>query len=248
VAIVPAGKTVLVDDHESIGKISAGGVIHIVTDHSLTVVHDAGLGDSVLDGQLLFWGDDEDPGELRISGDVTIVGGGLIHGSSVNTVLNPGRIVSVGENDSLTLDDPDLEVRGAIEIQVPLVNNALVSVSDTQGDGDTLSLTTSPKSGSGKWKVLFGKLQVDVAVSGDGDWEVQRGEIEINAACTDLQGDVEVGTFQKGALLDINANFATSGDLRIQGGPSDTGSVYGEIDVADEVVARFSWCPSCPGG
>jgi hypothetical protein len=256
VAIIPAGKTVEINqenEHESVGKISVGsgspgGVIRIDPGTSLTIIHDAGLGSSVLDGQLLFSGASSPPGELRISGDVTIVGEGLIRGSSVTTGLTPGLIVSVGQNDSLTLDDPDLEVRGAIEIQVPLVNNALVSVSDTGGNGDTLSLTTTPKSGSGKWQVLFGKLQVDVEVTGTADWEVQRGgEIEINAACTALQGNVEVGTLEKGGLLDVNANFATSGNLVIQGQGGELGYVYGEIDVADGVVARFAWCPSCVG-
>jgi len=195
-------------------------------------------------------------GELRIAGnDVTITGeaasisGAPNAGSSGYCAQgpNPGLITTVGLADQVTFQsdgEQPLTVYGQIDVQAKLVNNARFGVGRA---GGVMKLSGYPKAGNGEWFNEFvrsdpaqvGVLEVDVEVGGSATWRISDDPdavIWIKADCTALTGDVEVS---KG-LLQIDANFCTTGELTVEGVNNHLGSDAGSrIWVAREKSASF---------
>jgi hypothetical protein len=187
---------------------------------SLTIYEDSSIaGDLVM----------EHGSALYIADDLTILGnGGEIGGSyDSGTGQDPPWIADVaGGSATLTLEgvgierDASLTVRGGLEIQVALDNNAYVVADDLE----PLVLSVNPKTSTvyGHWvaehhpvESWVGELAVDTEVSGVGTWSLvddAAARITINAACMELGGVVKL---ERG-ILDVNANFWTSGNLLMQ--------------------------------
>jgi len=219
-------------------QIQEGGILHIRANDSiggqLTISET-----SVVDGKLLFTYDGspqppcepegEVPAVLRIDESLTITGdGGFIMGGCNKFLRSPGLITgSAGAVLTLQNDSPGvLTAKGHMEIEVELVNNAVVCVG-TDGDvteddqpNYVLSLTDRDKSGNGLWAAYTGTLQVDYGVSGNGAWKLLRAGdkavIQINAVCY-VGGLVTLlrGTF------DVQEDFCSTGDGQMYAYPLD---------------------------
>lgn len=256
-AVIPAGKHVQILGHHDVKVLklqksgTSIGVARIRGTASLTL-HGSS---TEFDGELRFELDDAEPpnrdGELVIAENLTLTGSGRIVGHDeefdpFEIDWTPGLVKDDGEGlpEVLTIEgspsELDLQIEGAIEISVRLVNNSLVYVAHVE---DTLSLTDHPKSGTGDWWVdAQGQLVVDVSVSGSGDWYMlgkpigDQASVQINAPCTSLTGAVYI---IDGAVLDVNASFSTTGYAEF-GDPFPASSDPAEIRVAPGAVAQFS--------
>ncbi|HNQ23894.1 MAG TPA: hypothetical protein PKK06_12440 [Phycisphaerae bacterium] len=185
-------------------------------------------------------------GELRIAANLTISGDkaymyGARNGGYPNSCVwgpNPGLITTVGLAQATFQTDGDdpFEVYGDIDVQGKVVNNARFGV---QKPENVMKLSTNPKSGSGVWFSKGGLLEVDAEVSGSATWSISDDAdavISIKADCTALTGDVDIS---KG-LLQIDANFCTTGDLTVEGVNNHLGSDAGSrVWVAREKSASF---------
>jgi len=253
IAIIPGGETCYisptrVEECDSI-QIQGGGTLEIRADDNndgeLTISED-----SVIDGKLLFAyyvsqgscsPDTERPAILHIDESLTITGdGGYIIGGCRKFLKSPGLITGpAGAVLTIQNDSPGLlTVKGHMEIEVELVNNAVVCVGspgqvteDDQGEY-VLRLTDRPKSGNGLWAAYLGRLEVNYAVSGSGSWLLERAPYEsaiirINAACL-VGGGV---TLHRGTF-DVQANFCSTGDAQVTQQQGESGEkVF--INVAD---------------
>lgn len=178
-------------------------------------------------------------GTLRIEGsrtafvsqNLTVASGATVwmeNSGGYQSMLKPAS----GTSPTLTVSSGGL-IKGAGEIHFAPTNNGTVAARD-----GTLELKLGG-SGSGKWtaETSTGRLLVSGTVSGSGLWELDdnaSAKIEIDAACACLTGNA---TFTKGTL-DVDANFATSGELTFGG--KDT-----LIDVAATKSAKFSQPTGC---
>jgi len=253
-AIIPTGKTcyLLAGDTEDAARIQvASGAVLKIEDVATLTLHGHQT-PSVLNGRLLFthFEDPEaggctasgHPGVLYIADDLTISGdGGVIVGGCWDNGRNDG-LISGAEGAVLTLANSGggvLTTAGMLEIQVELINNAVVSagfpgdppdVLDQDGNY-VLKLTDEPKSGSGVWGAFVGTLQVDAPVETDGCWWMENigsARIVINAPC---MGEGARVIFQCGAV-DANDDFCVNGDFFLGSGPLSTCGPCLNIDVA----------------
>jgi hypothetical protein len=231
VAIIPNGETVHVDSNEECGKlqVESGGTVRIFGEFRLTITDEHIQLDSVVDGAIRFWRDgDDDVGTLRIDGDVTITGNnGVIVGGDNHNSLTGGVIDGTDSSATLTLNQTGggLRVLDEIEIKVELINNAQVGA---ETKGDTLTLSTNGKLGSGVWFAQGSTLKVDTQVTGAGNFLV--------------------GSSNTTGVLDVNDNLDVSGALTIRGYTTEVGEAYSTIDVASGKSAKFHVCTSvsCP--
>ena len=261
-AIIQGLGLVKVVEAEEVGilQVDSGGELLICKGGKLTMWRKDGI-DSTIDGHLIFAACIDTTGcdamvELEIAEDLKITGdGGIIVAHACITEFGQnvvkGKItsrVTGGTPALLTLEtDPsgsnDFVIRGHIDIQAKLVNNASIGVQDAT---DILFLSTNSKSGDtadgGEWFATAGKLQVDVTVTGDAPWDATGSdtEVEFNAAIANIGGDVAVANE---ALLDINADFCTTGQLTYSGPVS---AQVTTITVASAKDASFSGSCSTP--
>jgi len=252
-AIIPDGEACYIlstraEECDSI-QIQSGGTLQIRVDDDgegeLTISED-----SVVDGKLIFAYHEYDPtcspeddasSILRIAESLTITGdGGFIMGGCHKQLRSPGLITGPsGAVLTLQNDSPGvLTVKGQLEIEIELVNNARVCVgsegTSTEDDAPefVLRLTDRAKSGSGLWAAYLGRLQVDYAVSGAGSRVLERASsqaavIRINAACV-VSGSV---TLHRGTF-DVQADFCTEGEATIAHLDGDSGDIV-YVNVAD---------------
>ncbi len=253
IAIIPDGETCYIlstraEECDSI-QVQSGGALEIRADDDndgeLTISED-----SVVDGRLVFAyyvsqgscsPDTERPAILRIDESLTISGdGGFIIGGCRKFLKSPGLITGPsGAVLTIQNDAPGvLTVKGQLEIEIELVNNARVGVGTqgvvTEDDKDeyVLRLTDRPKSGSGVWAAYQGTLEVNYAVSGAGSWVLERvpytsAILRINAACV-VSGDV---TLHRGTF-DVQADFCSTGDAQMTQQQGEQGEkVF--VNVAD---------------
>lgn len=233
VALIPDDKTVEVDSNESCGKlqVSDTGAVEIFGTFRLTITDATIQLDSEVDGEIRFmkYLESTMPGTLRMDGDITISGdGGAIFGGDEHDSLIGGVIDGADGSATLTLSQTGggLVVRDEIEIKVELANNAEVGCTVS---GDTLTLSTHAKSGSGLWIATAGTLKVDAEVTGSGSFEI--------------------GSASTTGTLDANENIDVSGSLTVRGYTSlDFGEQFSTIDVASGKSAKFHVCTggSCP--
>jgi len=227
------------------------GVLIVEDGATLEICNASGLeiyDDSTVDGEIEFIlcisvenACDTDPsGTLDIFDDLTITGdGGLIHGhlcEGANAAIHgtimssPGRTLTLA---TATGGDP-LIMKGYLDVEVALINNARVGVEIT---GETMTLKTHRKSGTGVWFTSGGKLVFDSTLGGNGLLEIGASigtspEIEFNADAS-MGSDFSITQ----GLLDVHANICTTGDLTIEASDgrivvSGPGSPSAEFHVA----------------
>jgi len=272
VAIIPQNTTCYLADGDTEDaqriEIQRDAVLQIQEESTLTL-HGHPSQNSLVNGRLVFYYPpnttedcvvDRPAGVLHIADDLTIEGnGGVIFGGCRKDHYNEGHITGE-EGAVLTLankDGGELTVKGMLEIQVELVNNAAVTVTSCPSDGydsaeHVLRLTGEPKSGSGVWSVYTGKFQVDAPVTTDGCWQVlydaDTCEIAgtptliINAPCL---GQDAQATFEGGSNIEINDDFCASGDFILSNAPTSQGHAGMTIQVAeDKTFALGAACVS----
>jgi len=253
VAIVPAGKTcyLLAGDTEDAARIEVASSAVLKLEDVCTLTLHGHQTPSIVNGRLLFthYTDTSDgcfasghPGILHIAEDLTIQGNnGVIVGGCQDNARNDGLITGA-EDAVLTLANNGggvLTVTGMLEIQVALVNNAVVSagfpgdppdVLDQDGNY-VLKLTDQPKSGSGVWGAFVGTLQVDAPIESDGCWwmkDIDAAKIVLNAPCV---GEGAKVIFECGDV-DANEDFCVNGDFFLGSGPISLCGPCLTIDVA----------------
>ncbi len=189
-------------------------------------------------------------GVLKIDGDLTIAGAeGLFHagghggggGGIVSTQTNPLYTLTLQGDDN---SDPttSLSLRGVLDVQVPVVNNAFV-VGDFDG-GEYAMTMHEEVSGNGHWMADaqfdgggYGRLVFKKQITGSADFSVigdrPEASIEIaaGAASTTLTGDVTIDT---GTFI-VNDDFTTTGNLTME----SVGGLAPVIEVAARVTLRF---------
>ncbi len=221
---IPWTTLTISEDSEVNGKLEGWGrgSLLIDSDSNLTITGDGrieayyeegscALLQAIIDGAGECSGGDNDgdPCAPCLSTDPCVAGGG--------TCVPPSPY------PTLTLQGSSLELRGRWETCLPLINNASVIADECQNN---LIVSADGNTGSGFWiaevdstPYVYGPtvLQIEGSVSGSGTWKIEsNAKIVINAACTALTGDVNLS--HSSAMLDVNQNFSTSGNLEMTGG------------------------------
>lgn len=178
--------------------VQAAGRIYIGSGATLVLTGRAGC-TSTIDGKVIL---QTASSALEIKTcDHLFTGSGEIVGRSNSATIRQ----AAGQTRQLTIDRK-LTVRGALKFKIDLVNNGLVWADDgiAAGSRDTIELYSGTFTGSGEWRVR--------RYNGT---HIATLKIASGAVATALAGPIAVGG---SALLDIDEDLTTSGDLDFTGG------------------------------
>lgn len=238
-AIIPANKGVRTDAEDAGCKIlEIAQFGHLNIDEGSTFTIHGGSSpdnDSTVDGTIDFrqHASTDDTPILKIMNSTTIKGDtgairggvgfprakGVVRGNTASTILT---LENSGEGNGLYLS-------GEVDVEVKLVNDSRVL-----SGGNTITLKTYEKSGTGLWEVdsPTGTMNVDVELSGTGNlWMYQAdGALNINADCPNFAGYVLCGD----GTFTVNNELATSDRITVNGGHmilNDAISMTGDLHV-----------------